>query len=191
VPFYPDFETEGRVVAHYIRNTKPEAKIGILFQNDDFGRNYMKGLRAGLGPKATQIIAEASYELADPTIDSQIVQLKAAGVDTLIEQSSAKAAAQSIRKVRELNGTPLHVIGGSTASIETVLRPAGLEASKGLVTDALPQAARRSRLGRRCRSEGLSRLPEEIRAVCQPGRLFGPRRLHECERAHDGAEEMR
>ncbi|QOG18787.1 ABC transporter substrate-binding protein [Bradyrhizobium arachidis] len=134
VPFYPDFETEGRVVAHYIRNARPDAKIGILFQNDDFGRDYMKGLRAGLGAKVTQIIAEASYELADPTIDSQIVQLKAAGVDTLIEQSSAKAAAQSIRKVRELNWSPLHVIGGSTASVETVLRPAGLEASKGLVT---------------------------------------------------------
>jgi ABC-type branched-subunit amino acid transport system substrate-binding protein len=134
VPLYPDFETEGRVIAHYILNAKPDAKIGILFQNDDFGRDYMKGLRAGLGPKASQIIAEASYELADPTIDSQIVQLKAAGADTLVEQSSAKAAAQSIRKVRELNWNPLHVIGGSTASVETVLRPAGLEASKGLVT---------------------------------------------------------
>ncbi|WP_334538261.1 ABC transporter substrate-binding protein [Bradyrhizobium sp. AZCC 2230] len=134
VPLYPDFETEGRVIAHYILNARPDAKIGILFQNDDFGRDYMKGLRAGLGPKASQIIAEASYELADPTIDSQIVQLKAAGADTLVEQSSAKAAAQSIRKVRELNWNPLHVIGGSTASVETVLRPAGLEASKGLVT---------------------------------------------------------
>ena len=134
VPLYPDFETEGRVVANYVLNARPDAKIGILFQNDDFGRDYMKGLRAGLGPKASQIIAEASYELADPTIDSQIVQLKAAGVDTLIEQSSAKAAAQAIRKVRELNWSPLHVIGGSTASVETVLRPAGLEASTGLVT---------------------------------------------------------
>jgi len=134
VPLYPDFETEGRVIAHYILKARPDAKIGILYQNDDFGRDYMKGLRAGLGPKASQIIAEASYELADPTIDSQIVQLKAAGVDTLIEQSSAKAAAQAIRKVHELNWNPLHVIGGSTASVETVLKPAGLEASKGLVT---------------------------------------------------------
>jgi len=134
VPLYPDFETEGRVIAHYILKARPDARIGILFQNDDFGRDYMKGLRAGLGAKASQIIAEASYELADPTIDSQIVQLKAAGVDTLIEQSSAKATAQSIRKVHELNWNPLHIIGGSTASIETVLRPAGLEASKGIVT---------------------------------------------------------
>jgi ABC-type branched-subunit amino acid transport system substrate-binding protein len=134
VPLYPDFETEGRVVAKYISNIKPEAKIGVLYQNDDYGKDYLKGLRAGLGPKAAQIIAEASYELAEPTIDSQIVQLKAAGIDTLIEQSSSKAAAQSIRKVHELNWKPLHVIGGSTASVETILKPAGLEASKGLVT---------------------------------------------------------
>jgi branched-chain amino acid transport system substrate-binding protein len=134
VPLYPDFETEGRVVAKYILKIKPDAKIGVFYQNDDFGKDYVRGLRAGLGTKAGQIIAEASYELADPTIDSQIVQLKAAGVDTLIEQSAAKAAAQSIRKVHELNWNPLHIIGGSTASVETVLKPAGLEASKGLVT---------------------------------------------------------
>jgi ABC-type branched-subunit amino acid transport system substrate-binding protein len=134
VPLYPDFETEGRVVAKYILTSKPDARIGVLYQNDDFGRDYLRGLRAGLGAKAAQIVAQVSYELADPTIDSQIVQLKAAGVDTLIEQSAAKAAAQSIRKVHELNWNPVHVIGGSTASVETVLKPAGLEASKGLVT---------------------------------------------------------
>jgi ABC-type branched-subunit amino acid transport system substrate-binding protein len=134
VPLYPDFETEGRVVAKYILQARPDAKIGVFYQNDDFGKDYVRGLRAGLGAKASQIIAEASYELADPTIDSQIVQLKAAGVDTLIEQSAAKAAAQSIRKVHELNWNPLHVIGASSASVETVLKPAGLEASKGLVT---------------------------------------------------------
>jgi len=134
VPLYPDFETEGRVVAKYILKTKPDAKIGVLYQNDDYGRDYLKGLRAGLGEKASLIVAEASYELADPTIDSQIVQLKTAGIDTLIEQSSSKAAAQSIRKVHELDWNPLHIIGGSTASVETILKPAGLDASKGLVT---------------------------------------------------------
>jgi branched-chain amino acid transport system substrate-binding protein len=134
VPLYPDFETEGRVIAKYISKTKPDAKIGVLYQNDDYGKDYLKGLRAGLGERASQIVIEVSYELADPTIDSQIVQLKSAGIDTLIEQSSSKAAAQSIRKVRELSWSPLHVIGGSTASVETILKPAGLDASKGLVT---------------------------------------------------------
>ncbi len=134
VPLYPDFETEGRVIAKYILKTKPDAKIGVLYQNDDFGKDYLKGLRAGLGDKASQILITVSYELADPTIDSQIVQLKAAGIDTMIEQSSAKAAAQSIRKVHELDWHPLHIVGASAASLETVLRPAGLDASKGLVT---------------------------------------------------------
>jgi branched-chain amino acid transport system substrate-binding protein len=134
VPLYPDFETEGRVIAKYLLKNKPDAKIGVLYQNDDYGKDYLKGLRAGLGEKASQIVLEASYELADPTIDSQIVQLKAAGIDTFVEQSSSKAAAQSIRKVHELGWTPLHIIGGSTASVETILKPAGLDASKGLVT---------------------------------------------------------
>src|SRR5215475_6729133 len=115
VPLYPDFETEGRVIAKYILKTKPDAKIGVLYQNDDFGKDYLKGLRAGLSDKASQIMIAVSYELTDPTIDSQIVQLKAAGIDTMIEQSSAKAAAQSIRKVHELRWHPLHIIGASTA----------------------------------------------------------------------------
>src|SRR5579863_5594891 len=134
VPLYPDFETEGRVIAKYLLKNRPDAKIGILYQNDDYGKDYLRGLRAGLGDKAALIVLEVSYELADPTIDSQIVQLKSAGVDTLVEQSSSKAAAQSIRKVHELNWSPLHIIGGSTASVETILKPAGLDASKGLVT---------------------------------------------------------
>jgi branched-chain amino acid transport system substrate-binding protein len=134
VPLYPDFETEGRVIAKYLLKNKPDARIGVLYQNDDYGKDYLRGLRAGLGEKASQIVLEASYELADPTIDSQVVQLKAAGIDTLVEQSSSKAAAQSIRKVHELNWNPLHIIGGSTASVETILKPAGLDASKGLVT---------------------------------------------------------
>jgi len=134
VPLYPDFETEGAVVARYILKDHPDAKIGVFYQNDDFGKDYVKGLHRGLGTKASQIVAEVSYELSDPTIDSQIVQLKAAGVDTVVEQTAAKATAQSIRKIHELNWSPLHIIGGSSASLETVLKPAGLEASKGLVT---------------------------------------------------------
>jgi branched-chain amino acid transport system substrate-binding protein len=134
VPLYPDFETEGAVIAKYILKDHPNARIGVFYQNDDFGKDYVRGLHRGLGTKASQIVAEVSYELSDPTIDSQIVQLKAAGVDTVIEQSGAKATAQSIRKIHELDWNPLHIIGGSAASLETVLKPAGLEASKGLVT---------------------------------------------------------
>ena len=147
VPLYPDFETEGRVIAKYILKTKPDAKIGVLYQNDDYGKDYVKGLRAGLGEKASQIVAEVSYELADPTIDSQIVQLKAAGIDTLIEQSSAKAAAQSIRKVHELDWSPLHVIGGFDRIGRNRAETRGPRRVEGTGDDAISQAARRSGLG--------------------------------------------
>jgi len=121
VPLYPDFETEGRVVGKYLLLFQPDAKIGVFYQNDDYGKDYLRGLKAGLGDKAEQAVLEASYELTEPTIDSQIVSSKAAGIDTLVERSSSKAAAQSIRKVHELNWTPLHIIGGSTASVETII----------------------------------------------------------------------
>jgi ABC-type branched-subunit amino acid transport system substrate-binding protein len=136
-----------RTSPKYILKAKPDAKIGVLYQNDDYGKDCLKGLRADLVDTASQIVAEVCYEVVDPTIDSQIVQLKAAGADTLIEQSSAKATAQAIRKVDELNWAPLHIIGGSTASVETVLKPAGLEASKGTGHEPVPQATGRSRIG--------------------------------------------
>ncbi|HEX8076754.1 MAG TPA: ABC transporter substrate-binding protein, partial [Chthoniobacterales bacterium] len=134
VPLYPNFELEGAVAAKYVMKAAPNAKIGILYQNDDFGKDYAKGFKSALGAKASQVVVEASYELADPTIDSQIVKLRSAGVDTLVEQSTPKFAAQSIRKVQELGWSPLHIVGSSVSSIDGVLKPAGLEASKGLVT---------------------------------------------------------
>ncbi|WP_454644647.1 zinc-binding dehydrogenase [Bradyrhizobium liaoningense] len=110
---------------------------------------------------------------------------------TLIEQSSAKAAAQSIRKVRELNWTPLHVIGGSTASVETVLRPAGLKASKGPVTTLFLKQPGDPAWTDDAEVKAYHDFLKKVRAVSKSERLFGPRRLHECERAHHGAEEMR
>lgn len=136
IPFYPNFEMEGAVAAKYVLKTNPNAKIGILYQNDDFGKDYLRGFKAGLGAKASQIVAEAPYELADPTIDSQILKIKAAGADTLVEQSTPKFAAQAIRKVAEIGWAPLHIVGSAASSIDGVLKPAGLEASKGLVTTA-------------------------------------------------------
>ena len=191
VPLYPDFETEGRVIAKYILKVRPDAKIGVFYQNDDFGKDYVKGLRAGLGTKASQIIAEASYELADPTVDSQIVQLKAAGVDTLIEQSAAKAAAQSIRKVHELNWSPLHVIGGSTASVETVLKPAGLEASKGLVTTQFLKQPGDPAWANDEENKSVQGFSENLCAFRQSRRLFRTSGLHECECCHTRLEKMR
>ena len=147
MPLYPDFETEGRVVAKYILKTKPDAKIGVLYQNDDFGKDYLKGLRAGLGAKASQIVAEASYELADPTIDSQIVQLKAAGVDTLIEQSSAKGrgAIDPQGPRTRLEPAPHHRrLDGIGRNRPEARGPRSLERAGD---DAIPQAARRPGMG--------------------------------------------
>ncbi len=134
VPLYPDFETEGAIAAKYILSTKPDAKIAILYQNDDFGKDYARGVKARLGAKASQVVAEASYELTDPTIDSQILKLKASGADVLVDQSAPKFTAQAIKRAHELGWTPLHIIGSSSSNIETALKPAGLDNSVGLVT---------------------------------------------------------
>ncbi len=136
IPFYPNFEMEGAVAAKYVLKTNPNAKIGVLYQNDDFGKDYVRGFKAALGAKASMIVAETPYELADPTVDSQILKLKASGADTLVEQSTPKFAAQSIRKVAEIGWAPLHIVGSSASSIDGVLKPAGFEASKGVVTTA-------------------------------------------------------
>jgi len=142
IPLFPGFETEGAIIAKYVLATKPDAKIALLYQNDDYGKDYMKGFREKLGAKASQIIAEQSYELASPNIDSQILLLKSSGADVLIDQSSPKFAAQAIRRMKEIGWTPLHILGGATSSVEATLKPAGLENSVGLIsTYFLKQAA--------------------------------------------------
>jgi ABC-type branched-subunit amino acid transport system substrate-binding protein len=109
--FNPNYQSEGRIYAQYILKNYPNAKIGILYQNDDLGRDYLIGLKAGLGDKAaSMIVAETSYELTDPTIDSQIVKLKAVGADLLFDASTPKFAAQAIKKVADLGWKPVHIL---------------------------------------------------------------------------------
>jgi len=113
----------------------PAAKIGILYQNDDFGKDHITGLKAGLGDKAREMIQTAvPYEATDPTVDSQIVSLKASGADVLVDISVPKFAAQAIRKAYEIGWKPLHIISFPAASIPLTLQPAGLEKAIGLVT---------------------------------------------------------
>jgi ABC-type branched-subunit amino acid transport system substrate-binding protein len=133
-PFYPPYEEEAKIYGKYIAKEMPAAKIAVIYQNDDFGKDYLKGFKEGLGDKASAIIKEASYEVSDPTIDSQIVNLKASGADTLLTVASPKFAAQSIRKVHALGWTPAHFVVSVGASIGGVLEPAGLEASTGLIS---------------------------------------------------------
>jgi branched-chain amino acid transport system substrate-binding protein len=135
--FNINYQAEGHIYAKYILETKPDAKIAILFQNDDYGKDYVKGLKDGLGDKAAKmIVAEVSYEVTDPTIDSQIVTLKASGADTFYNVTTPKFAAQAIRKVYDMGWKPLHILNNVSISVGSVLTPAGLEKSVGLISAA-------------------------------------------------------
>ena len=133
--FNPNYFVEGRIYGQYILKNYPNAKVGVLYQNDDLGKDYLNGLKAGLGDKAaTMVVAEASYEVADPTVDSQILKLKDAGVDLLFSASTPKQAAQAIKKNAELGWQPVHIVDINATSVGAVLKPAGLEASKGVIS---------------------------------------------------------
>jgi branched-chain amino acid transport system substrate-binding protein len=135
--FNINYQAEGHIYAQYILDNKPDAKIAILFQNDDYGKDYVKGLKDGLGDKAARmVVAEASYEVTDPTIDSQIVTLKASGADTFYNVTTPKFAAQAIRKVYDMGWKPLHVLNNVSTSVGSVLTPAGLDKSVGLISAA-------------------------------------------------------
>ena len=133
--FAPNLRTEIRVYVRFILDNHPDAKIGLLYQNDESGKDYVAGLKDGLGAKAALMLAsEAPYDVTDPTIDSQVVRLKAAGVNVLIDMAAPKFAAQAIRKTAELGWKPLHLLGVGSSSIDAVLVPAGLENAKGLIS---------------------------------------------------------
>jgi branched-chain amino acid transport system substrate-binding protein len=131
----PSYQAEGRIYAKYLLKEKPGAKIGILYQNDDYGKDYVKGMKDGLGDKAkTMIVSEQPYETSDPTVDSQIVNLKASGADTFFNVTTPKFAAQAIKKSAEIGWKPLHLLNNVSQSIGGVLKPAGLENAKGILS---------------------------------------------------------
>jgi branched-chain amino acid transport system substrate-binding protein len=133
--FNPNYFVEGRIYGQYILKQYPNAKVGVLYQNDDLGKDYLNGIKSGLGDKAaTMIVAEASYEVSDPTIDSQILKLKAAGADLFFSASTPKFAAQAIKKNAELGWKPVHILDINATSVGAVMQPAGLEASKGVIS---------------------------------------------------------
>jgi len=133
----PSYQAEARIYAKYILKEKPNAKIGVLYQNDDYGKDYLKGLKDGLGAKAaSMIVAEESYETAEPTIDSHVVNLKAKGADVFFSVTTPKFAAQSIKKVAELQWKPLFILNNVGASVGTVLKPAGFENSQDIISAA-------------------------------------------------------
>ena len=134
MPLYPSYLMEGRVAGKYIAQTKPDGKIAILYQNDDSGKDYVKGFKEGLGAKVSNVVIEKSYEVTDPTLDSQMVAIKQSGADVFYAMSTPKFGAQAIKKAAELNWKPLYYVVSVSSSIKGVLEPAGLENSKGLIT---------------------------------------------------------
>src|SRR5580700_379677 len=132
----PSYQSEAHIYAKYLIKEKPDAKIAVLFQNDDFGKDYLKGLKDGLGTKASMITAEESYETTEPSIDGHIVKLKATGADVFISITTPKFAAQAIKKLAEIDWHPVHIVSNVSASVGGVLQPAGFENSQGMLSAA-------------------------------------------------------
>ncbi len=133
----PNYQSEAQIYAKYILKNHPNAKIAVLYQNDDYGKDYLKGFKDGLGAKAASlIVAEETYEVTQPTIDSSIVKLKSLGADVFFNITSPKFAAQAIKKMAEIEWKPLHFLNNVSASIGSVIKPAGMEASQGIISSA-------------------------------------------------------
>ncbi len=133
--FNLSYQAEGSIYAKYLLKSKPNAKVAILYQNDDFGKDVLKGVKDGLGAKgAKMIVSEASYEVTDPTVDSQMLTLQASGADTFINITTPKFGAQAVRKAFDSGWKPLHIINNVSASVGSVLVPAGLDKAVGLMT---------------------------------------------------------
>ena len=137
IGWQPSYRIEAAIYAKYLLKNKPDAKLGILYQNDDFGKDYIAGMKQGLGDKYDKmIVKEVSYETSDPTVDTQIVTLQGAGVDTLLTAATPKFAAQAIRKVYDIGWKPLHLLTNVSTSVAAVLTPAGPEKAIGIVSAA-------------------------------------------------------
>ena len=131
----PNYQSETQAYAKYILKEMPNAKIAVLFQNDDYGKDYLKGLKDGLGAKAaSMIVAEESYETTQPTIDSNIVKLKSSGADVFVNITTPKFAAQAIKKMGEIEWKPAHFLNSVSASIGSVMKPAGFENGQGIIS---------------------------------------------------------
>ena len=133
----PSYETEARIYAKYILKEMPNAKIAIMYQNDDYGKDYVKGLKGGLGAKAaTMIVGEQGYEITEPVINSEVVRLQSTGANVFFNVATPKFAAQAIKKASEIGWKPLHILNNVSASIGSVLKPAGFEHAQGIVSAA-------------------------------------------------------
>src|SRR6201995_2323863 len=134
IGFQPDYRTEAAIYGKYILKEKPDAKVAVLYQNDDFGKDYLAGLHAAFGDKYATMVTEATYEPTDPTIDSQITSLQGSGADVLVVAAAPKFAAQAIRKVHDLNWKPMFIMSNVSISVGSVITPAGADNAIGLIS---------------------------------------------------------
>jgi len=142
IGFQPNNQSEGRIYAKYILQEKPNGRIAVMYQNDDYGKDYLKGLKEGLGAKAaSMIVVEDSYETSEPTIDSHIVKFKSTNADIFVNISISKFAAQSIKKMAEIGWKPLHILNNPAASVGSVMKPAGFENGQDIVSAAYAKDA--------------------------------------------------
>jgi ABC-type branched-subunit amino acid transport system substrate-binding protein len=133
----PNYQSEARIYAKYLLKEKPDARIAVLYQNDDYGKDYLKGLKDGLGARAaTMIVGEESYETTEPTIDNHIVKLKATGADVFVDITTPKFAAQAIKKTAEVEWKALHILNNVGASVGSVIKPAGFDNAQGIISAA-------------------------------------------------------
>jgi branched-chain amino acid transport system substrate-binding protein len=134
IGWLPSYQSEARIYAKFLMKEKPDAKVAVLYQNDDFGKDYLKGLKDGFGAKVSAIIAEESYEISEPTIDNHIVKLKASGADVLISITTPKFAAQTIKKMAEIDWKALQIVANVSTSVGAVMKPAGFENGQGVLS---------------------------------------------------------
>jgi branched-chain amino acid transport system substrate-binding protein len=130
----PSYRSEARIYAKYLMKERPHARIAILYQNDDYGKDFLKGIKDGLGAKASMITAEESYEVSEPTIDNHMVKLKASGADAFISITTPKFAAQAIKRLTEIEWKPLHIVANVSSSVGSVIKPAGFENAQGMLS---------------------------------------------------------
>jgi len=134
IGWQPSYQSEARIYAKFLMKEKPDAKVAVLYQNDDFGKDYLKGLKDGFAAKASAIIAEESYEVSEPTIDNHIVKLKASGADVVISITTPKFAAQTIKKMAEIDWKALQIVANVSTSVGAVMKPAGFENGQGVLS---------------------------------------------------------
>jgi len=181
--FQPDYHTEGVIYAKHLLANVKDAKIAVLMQNDDYGKDYYEGFKECLGKDAGRIVKQVTYETTDPTVDSQIIQLKDSGANAFFNIAIPKFAAQAIRKAADIGWKPAHYLNNVSASVASTMKPAGFENSQGILTAAYLKDPTDHQWGQRRRNEDVARVHDQVHAAGQPGR----RQLHLrlCGRRHD------